>query len=315
MHSREMNPGLGRSGRVKPQLERLEDRCCPTVVATTPPPLILMDNVSNVLMTVRDDGQGDITVNFNGRTTTHRGVKNVEIESTAADDKISYTLTNTLKQSETLTLQLGNGDNQVRLDFSKGISLPAPKAHALPQAVGVTLNGGRGNNQVSAVFGAINNADLGLTASLGNGWDQFQAQFTGSLSGSNVNVAVNGGNGVNGVNIAADGAIAANANLSIKVADGPNDDTSSVNYTGKLSGHLSIQENAGAGWDWLETDVNLATGSNGWLAAHEVGGSGADLLILMARTGNSLKGLSGSISHVNGSSAVDHTSNVSVSRS
>ena len=57
-----------------------------------------------------------------------------------------------------------------------------------------------------------------------------------------------------------------------------------MNYAGKLSGHLSIQENAGAGWDWLETNVNLAAGSNGWLAAHEVGGAGADLLILRSVT-------------------------------
>ena len=145
-------------------------------------------------MSVRDDGHGDVTVNFNGHTTTYHGVQSVEIESTNnANDKISYALTNTLKQSEQLTLKLGNGNDQVRLDFSKGISLPAPKADAQPQAVGVTVDAGGGDNQVSTVFGAINNADLSLTASLGNGWDQFQAQFTGALSGSNVNVAVNGG--------------------------------------------------------------------------------------------------------------------------
>ncbi len=313
MLSREMNPGLGRSGRVKPQLECLEDRCCPTAVALTPPPLILIDNVSNALMSVRDDGQGDITVNFNGHTTTHHHVKSVEIESTnGANDRISYTLTNALKQSEQLTLSLDQGNDQVRLDFSKGIA--SPKAGVIPH-VGVTMNGGGGDNEVTAVFGAITNANLNLTANLGNGWDHFQAQFAGALSGqSNVNVTVNGGSGVSGVNIAASGAIAANASLSVKVADGSNDDTSSVDYSGKLSGHLSIQENAGAAWDWLETNVNLAPGSNGWLSAHELGGAGADLLILMARNDRSLKGRSESISHVNYFSAVDHTGYVSVSR-
>ena len=309
MLSREMDPGLGRSGRVKPQLECLEDRCCPTAVVLTPH-LVLMDNASNVPMSLRDDGHGDVTVSFKGHTTTYHGVQSIEIDSTTSNDQISYTLTSTLKQSEQLTLNLGQGNDQVRLDFSKGIA--SPKAGVVPH-VGIKVDGGGGDNQVSAIFGAITDSDLSVTANLGNGWDHFLGELKDNISGkSNVNVTVNGGRGVSGVNVAASGAIGANASLSVKVTDGRNDDTSSVDYAGKLSGHLSIQENAGAGWDWLESNINLAPGSNGWLMAHEIGGAGADLLLLLVRNGGSLKHLDALISGVNDSSAVDHTTNVKV---
>lgn len=314
MLSREMNPGLGRSGRVKPQLECLEDRCCPSATPLTPH-LILTVNPHNATNTVlvSDDGHGDVTATIDGSTRTYHGVQSIAIEATTGNDQIKYTLTNPLIQSEQLTLQLGKGDDQARLDFSKGIE--SPKAGVTP-VVGVKVISGGGDSDVAAVFGAIDNADLNLTAQLGSGWDHFLAQFKGDLKDhANVNVNVSGGTGVSGVNISAAGAIGANASLNIKAVDGRNDDTLDVNYAGKLSGHLSIQEDAGAGWDWLETNVNLAAGSNGWLAAHEVGGAGADLLILQVRNDGSLKGRSESISHVNDFSAVDHTSKVSVSRS
>ncbi len=312
MRSREMNPGLGRAGSVKPRLECLEDRCCPTAMTSFQQGILTVKptNPTNTVI-VSDYGQGKVTTTVDGHTQTYLGVKGIDIEAMTGNDQIKYTLIDPLKQSEQLTLHLGNGDDQARLDFSKGIE--SPKAGVTP-VVNVKVISGGGNNDVAAVFGAIDNADLNLTAQLGSGWDHFQAQFLGNLSGrSNVNVNVNGGGGVSGVNIAASGAIAAYSSLSVKVADGSNDDTSSVNYSGKLSGHLSIQENAGAGWDWLETDLNLAAGSNGWLAAHEVGGAGADLLILQVRNGGSLKGLDGLISNVNSSSAVSRTANVKVS--
>ena len=315
MPSRELNPGLGRAGRVKPQLETLEDRCCPTAFVQTPH-LILTDNLSHVPMSVRDDGAGDLTVAFNGHTTTYHGVQTVNIQSTTADAEISYTLTNTLKRSEQLTLNLGQGNDQVRLDYSKGIA--SPKAGVTPQ-VGVTINGGGGDNNVAAVFGAINSADLSLTARLGSGWDHFSAQFRGDLTGNaNVNVNVLGGSGASGVNINAAGAITANASLKIKVADGSNDDTSAVNYTGKLSGHLSVLQQAGAGWDWLESNINLAPGSTGWLTAHEAGGAGADLLLLTVHNDGSLHRLANhtldeAITGVGPNSAVSATANVKVS--
>ena len=207
MLSREMNPGLGRSGRVKPQLECLEDRCCPSATPLTPH-LILIDNPSNATNTVlvSDDGHGDVTATIDGSTPTYHGVQSIDIESTTGNDQIKYTLTNPLKQSEQLTLQLGNGNDQVRLDFSKGIR--SPRRPASRPAVGVKVRSGGGDSDVAAVFGAINNADLNLTAQPGQRLGPIPGPVQGRSHGhANVNVNVSGGTGVSGVNIAASGAI------------------------------------------------------------------------------------------------------------
>ena len=310
MATREMNPGLGRAGRVRPQLETLEDRCCPSAVGlhVATPVLVVSGSASDSTIIVRDDGRGDVTVTLNGKTKSYTGVQTIDIESKTADDHINYALTNTLKQSETLNLDLGKGNDEVRLDFTKGVS--APKLN-----VNINGGGGRGDNEVAAVFGNIDNTDLNLNAQLGGGWDHFLAQFKGDLQGhADVNVNVNGGRLVDGVSVQMRGAIGKDASLTVHANDGSGDEILHVDYAGKLLGHLNLQEKAGAGWDWVESNVDLAAGSTGWLTAHEVGGAGSDLMILMVRNGGSLKGLNAVISGVNGNSAVDHTPNVKLVR-
>ena len=61
MFSREMNPGLGRSGRVRPQLEALEDRCCPSGVSLHNHILTLTGDATNSTIIVRDGGHGNIS--------------------------------------------------------------------------------------------------------------------------------------------------------------------------------------------------------------------------------------------------------------
>ncbi len=64
MFSPELNPGLGRSGRVLPKLETLEDRCCPSTVSLNALThlLTLTGDASNSTVVVRDDGHGDVQV-------------------------------------------------------------------------------------------------------------------------------------------------------------------------------------------------------------------------------------------------------------
>ena len=312
MFSPELNPGLGRSGRVLPRLECLEDRCCPSTVFlnTHTHLLTLTGDASNSTIIVRDDGHGDVQVSGLARATAAHplkftGVTGIEVDSKTGSDNINYALTGPMTKSESLTFNLGKGDDDVRLDFTKGIS--APK-------LAVNVNGvGGGNQNVTALFGSINGTALQLAARLGSGLDHFTESNTGNLTGkANVNIDVTGGKGSDGVNVQINGDIAATAQLAIQAGAGANDSTLHVNYYGKLAGHLSIQENTGPGWDWMESDVTLKPGSTGWLKDHLLGGTSNDLMLLRVQAGGSaLKGFDAEIASGPGS-ATAHTANVKV---
>jgi hypothetical protein len=306
MFSREANPGLGRSGRVLPRLESLEDRCCPSSVSFSNHILTLQGDSTNSTMIVRDDGHGDVKVTLNGHLTSVSGVQEIIFNSKSASDTINYALTNTLTHSEQFQLNLGSGNDQVKLDFSKGVSAPSLK---------VNINGGGGGDRtIETDFGAITNTDLALSAQLGSEWDHFTANFNGNLAGkAKAAVNVQGGAGFDGVNIRAVGAIGANAQMSVVEHLGQQANTSHFDYTGKLDGKLSLQVQGGDSWNWLESHFNLLPGSTGSLVAHELGGASADLLILMVNNaGSHLKSLDALINGGGGLNSAEHTSNVKV---
>jgi hypothetical protein len=278
MFTREANPGLGRSGRVMPELEGLEDRCCPSTVALQGSIFrIIGDNTSNTI-TVRDAGNGVVTATVrdaNGHqvTRTARNVSEVLISTGNGNDKVDYALTNKLTRAETVAVTLGNGTDNVSLNFAKGAG-----------AVGlnVMVHGGAGNDVSNVVFGELDGTQLKVTGSPGTGLaDQMTVKFQGPLTGAaHASVAMQAGSGYHGMNVLANGQIGALASLNVNILGGPQGDTSHVDYTGKLLGHLTVNANGGAGADWLESTVNVAAGSTGSLVDHLLGGAGDDLLIL-----------------------------------
>lgn len=314
MFSPELNPGLGRSGRVVPRLEGLEDRCCPSTILfnTHTHLLTLTGDASSSTVMVRDDGRGDVTVTgLAGATAAHprkfTGVSAIEIDSKTGNDRIDYALTGVLTRSDSLNLNLGRGDDSVKLDFTRGVSAPN---------LNVNINGTGGSNQdVTALFGSIHGTDLRLAARLGAGLGHFTENVNGNVTGkANVNMAVTGGKGSDGISVKVNGDIAATAHVSVQATAGSNDSTLHVDYNGKLSGHLSILERTGPGWDWMESDVNLKAGSTGWLKDHLVGGTSNDLLLLKVHAnGSALKGLDAEIVSGPGN-ATAHTANVRVVR-
>jgi hypothetical protein len=305
MFSRELNPGLGRSGSVTPQLEPLEERCCPSTVKLLNHTLTLTGDAHDSLMIVGDDGRGDFKVTLNGHLNWFSGVQKVVINSTTGNDTIDYTLTGALTTSEQLNLNLGNGSDQVRLNFKQNIT-----AHSLA----ITVNGDGGDQDVSAEFGKITNTQLHLAANLGNGWDHFAASFNGDLAGTaNADVNVHGGRGIEGVNIQAHGNIQANARLSVETYLGTANNSVHVDYTGQLDGHLSVLEKGGPSWNWMESHINLTPGSNGWLYVRELGGVDSNLLDLQINAGhNHLRQLDAQINGGTGWNTSVHTSNVRV---
>jgi hypothetical protein len=320
MFSREMNPGLGRSGRVRPQLEILEDRCCPSGVSLTNHVLSLTGDATNSTIIVRDGGHGNISAQVeDGHGKWHSlsavGVSTVNVNSLTGNDHIEYDLTNTLTSSETLNFNLGKGNDQVRLNLSQKISAPSLK---------INVDGGGGNPNILATFGNIDGTNLQLLARLGNAsnhfnskWDggaQFYAKFTGNETGNaNVNVNVQGGDGVSGINVNVGGNIAKTAKMAISTTVGNNDNTIHTDYNGKLDGSLTIQDQVGSGWDWLESNINLTKNSTGSLVVHLKGGSATDPLILAVHdTGSHLHKLDATISGGAGDSTISHTGNVKV---
>jgi hypothetical protein len=313
MFSREINPGLGRAGRFIPKLEALEERCCPSTASLNSLThlLTLTGDASSSTVVVRDDGHGDVQVyGLAGATAVHplkyAGVAAIEMNSKTGNDHIDYALTGTLTKAEKLTLNLGKGADQVKLDFSKGVSAPS---------LGVSINGvGGGGQGITALFGAIANTNLSLAAHLGNGANHFTALFNGDLTGiAKVDANVVGGAGVDGISVAANGGIGASARLSVEANGGGGDNTVHVNYSGKLVGALAITEQGVTGWEWIQSNVSLAAGSTGSLVDHLVGGAGRDMLILSVQAPNiHLKSLDATISHVSRLSNVSHTANVKV---
>jgi hypothetical protein len=313
MFSREMNPGMGRAGGFIPKLEALEDRCCPSTVSLNSQThfLTLTGDASNSTIVIRDDGHGDIQVyGLAGATAAHplkyTGVTAIEMDSKTGNDHLDYALTGALTKPEKLTLNLGKGADQVKLDFTKGVSAAN---------LGVSINGvGGGGQEVTALFGAITNTNLQLAAHLGDGWNHFTALFNGDLNGSaKVDVNVLGGKGVDGISVEAKGGIAASARLSVEANGGAGDNTVHADYSGKLAGALAITEQGGTGWEWMQSTVNLAAGSTGSLADHLVGGTGRDMLILSVQAPNvHLRSLDATISHVSRTTSVSHTPNVRV---
>jgi hypothetical protein len=128
-----------------------------------------------------------------------------------------------------------------------------------------------------------------------------------------VNVNVQGGDGVSGINVNVGGNIAKTAKMAIATTVANNDNTIHTDYTGQLDGSLSIQDQVGSGWDWLESNINLTKNSTGSLVANLQGGSATDPLILVVSdSGSHLQKLDATISGGAGDSTIDHTSNVKV---
>src|SRR5665213_1231608 len=105
MFSREMNPGLGRAGRVRPQLEILEDRCCPSGVSLQNHVLTLTGDSTNNTIIVRDGGHGNVSAQIeDGHGVWHSlsgiGVSTINVNSNGGNDRIEYDLNNTLTSSE-----------------------------------------------------------------------------------------------------------------------------------------------------------------------------------------------------------------------
>jgi hypothetical protein len=275
MASRRTNLAGG-VGRALPGLEALEDRCCPTTLSMQGHTLLINGGPGNDVVTVRDDGVGDVVASVKSggvtKTISAHGVQQVEIHTGDGNDRVSYQTTGVLKTSRMIDIVLGKGSDQVNLDFSRGAT--APK-------LAVDLEGKAGADEVALKLGAVSNTNVNLTAHLGAGVDHLFALLNGNLSGAaQVLLKVSGGASYDGIVVEAQGAIGAAAKLGVDLAGAAGADTLHVDYVGQLNGQLNILEDGGPGPDLVGSNVTLKAGSKGVLNDQVNGGAGDDLLVL-----------------------------------
>jgi hypothetical protein len=268
----------GRAGRAFLGLENLEDRCCPTTLSLQGHTLLIKGDSHNDVIAVSDAGNGNVSASITSQGAAKalkaNGVQIIEIQTGTGNDRVDYKLTGPMTTSRDLVVDLGSGFDQASLNFAKGVS--APKLN-------VTINGGKGSDEVDVVFGAIKGTDLNFNANLGAGNDHLFAAL-GDVSGAaRVTLNVNNGAGFDGTLVEMQGRIGAAAQVAVNVHGGSASDTLHVDYDGQLDGKLDIHVTGGPGDDLVASDVNLAAGSKGDLKDHVDGGAGDDLLVLRVK--------------------------------
>jgi hypothetical protein len=277
MRYRHADPNLGRAGKTL-ALEALEDRTCPSSVVLSGHTLSVTGTSGSDVITVRDGGHGNVNVSVRdsaghvvSRSVT--GVNSIQINALGGNDKLDYALTSTLTGSETISVNLGSGNNTALMNFSPGVSAPSLK---------VNVVGGANDDTLQATFGAITNTNVNFQSNLGNGNDHVFANFNGALNGvAHVLFHAACGTGYDGVAVSVKANIAASAFLDVEALGGAHMDTMHLDYQGILKGTLLLHEQGGPQYSWLESSVTLNAGSTGSLTDRVIGGTGGgDLLTL-----------------------------------
>jgi hypothetical protein len=300
MLSRQLDPNLGRAGKVHLGLEALEDRTVPTLLSLQGTTLTITGNATDNTIVVRDQGNGNVVADIEtaqGKVIDALSAKNVQtitINAIKTDETVDYTLTGTLETSKphTLNISTGNGENNVKLDLAKGVK---------DSTLNVNLHTGGGFDVINAVFGAVSNSHVNTLVEMGSGIAQANLQVLGPITGDSVfNVVEKGGTGFDGLNFDMNGTIGAKATVNVNLTGGANSDTLDTSYHGLLDGTLNITARGGAGGDWNDSVIGVANGSNGVLEDHLTGGTGGDVLILKLSNTSHLKVASASITGTTG---------------
>jgi hypothetical protein len=263
---------------MSPSLEVLEDRTCPSSIVLTGHNLLITGNTSSEVVTVRDGGHGDVNVSVldsagHVMSRSLSGVNSIQIKDLGGNDKVDYALTGVLTGSESITVDLGSGNNTAMMNFSKGVSAPALK---------VNVVGGANDDTLQAVFGNIHNSNVDFETNLGNGNDHVFANFSGELSGTaHVLFRSIMGTGYDGIVVSVTSTIDASAFLDVESIGGASSDTMHLDYLGVLNGTLILHEQGGPQYSWLESGVTLKAGSTGNLTDKVIGGRGDDNLLIL----------------------------------
>jgi hypothetical protein len=188
--------------RFVPTLEGLEQRWCPSVTIQRNGPDLRIegDDRANDVRVV-DNGQGGVTVTADGRTATFTGIARIEARTRGGNDNFEYSLTGNALTPMRLLVDLGSGADTAALRAD---------AVRLAAAVEVEVNGGTGNDRITANY---NNVDV-------------DNQFRFRLNGDD-------GNDTVAANIAL--AAGSTGTVEARVKGGAGDDNLTLNVTGSAA--------------------------------------------------------------------------------
>jgi hypothetical protein len=185
-----MTPISDDNNRFVPRLEGLEVREVPAVqIFVTEHVLHIFGAANANVITVRDNGQGTITVNAGSEHFTASGIDGVQIATGAGGDRVNYKLTGPLKIAENIKVWLGKGADKANFNFSDGI---AAGGH-----LKLTVDGGPGTDRETVKIGSVakgGSADLDMNG--GKGYDTLQLDTSGKVAGY-LKATLNGGAGHN----------------------------------------------------------------------------------------------------------------------
>jgi hypothetical protein len=250
---------------VKLTLDRLEGRDAPAagVVLVGSRLDINGDDMANNIV-ITDDGHGGVSATITtGKSVViggGKGVSKVVIHAGGGDDSVDYRLTGNRLNAEELNVDLGAGNDRLRMDLFKGVT-------GVP--LNLTLDAGAGNDSAEILFGPVNNADVKVKASLGAGSDTFTfVMFSGLTGKSHMNLDINGGGGADRVDTDLMGKIDAGSTLDVHAANTASaDDRLVVRYKGELDGNLNATIDQAAASYGVQGYFSLEAGSAGKLTA------------------------------------------------
>ena len=206
---------------LRPTLETLEDRWCPSVTASVTGGHILTltgDNAANDIR-INDSGAGQLDVRINGGSTvTYSGVNTLDINAGNGNDGIFYSVRGNLVKDRAINVNLGDGNS--RFDFRTVAGASILGGGADPLRLDVNVHGGKGNDWISGNLGDVFNAQVTVRAYLGSGNNTFNYYLSGDITDgtpaqnvgtdavttkhTEVNVLAIGGTGTNSLGVTAE---------------------------------------------------------------------------------------------------------------
>jgi hypothetical protein len=269
--------------RFVPRLEACEGRDCPSVSAViTGAALTIQGDGGNDTVTLRyTNGQVEATISGPGGTATASGtVSAITVLTRGGSDRVEYDGITALTAGLAVTVNLGSGrdsggnTNSVDFDQTEGVT---------SAALSLVVTGAGGLDDAQVRLGTLNNANVVVTATMGNGADTFNTDLTGDLlGGSSLTVVGVGGTGNDTMSVGQNASaydIAATARVNVNLNGGSGFDRLSTFARGTNDGQFAAILVGGAANDTVTIDVDGGAGT-GRVTASAQGLAGSDTLAL-----------------------------------
>jgi len=303
-----------RHSRVRPGLEALEDRWCPTSVHLSGSTLEIDGNSqANRVSIWQNDALNLIRVQYDSNGTTQTAsysssqVSRIEIELEGGNDRLTYELGSNFTRAKEMEVDLGRGNDfasfnmgQVLMDTNGLPVLTAGRTQGgiIQARLEIDVEAGSDRDVVLVDIGTINSASVTVEVDMDGGNDELYAGLWGDLLGTASASYDLDGNDSNDIvrfagrrdmlNHEYDVDIGVNATLTVEMDGGGGSDLVRANMINEVKGRLNLLIEGGSGNDrgtaadgnpmGASASVRLLAGSTGFLHARVKGNDGNDAM-------------------------------------